>query len=47
MDNGLIFPYPLYHAHAEPGDTKHAIRGVFRDIMVSVRPYLVVGKPMG
>jgi hypothetical protein len=22
MDNGLIFPYRLYRAHAEPGDAK-------------------------
>jgi hypothetical protein len=22
MDNGLIFPYPWYSAHAEPGDAK-------------------------
>jgi hypothetical protein len=23
MDNGLIFPYPLARAHAEPADTNH------------------------
>ena len=22
MDNGLIFPYPCYCAHADPGDAK-------------------------
>jgi hypothetical protein len=31
MDNGLIFPYPLKCAHAEPSDAKRPMPAILRD----------------
>ena len=47
MDNGLIFPYPRAAVQAEPGNAKHASRGVLRDAAGSVRTTLAVGEPEG
>jgi hypothetical protein len=46
MDNGLIFPYPLTRAHAEPTDTNAASSsfGLRAGWWGSCGPEVVVGK---
>jgi hypothetical protein len=49
MDDGLIFPYPLWCAHIEAGDTKDCLLR-FRSSewgVVGVWPDPVVGKRWG
>ena len=47
MDNGLIFPYPLIRAHAEPGDAKRLKPASLRASWWIARTELVVGKRWG
>lgn len=46
MDNGLIFPYPLVCANAEPSDANHLNRvvGLRACCSASVGPEGVVGE---
>lgn len=46
MDNGLIFPYPLVCANAEPSDANHPISGLGLRALAggSVGPEGVVGE---